>query len=123
MPLLLLPALGRHEADPKADELLECLQIPGVDNGYCKWGLVIGEDWSVLNGLGEGVTQLARRGRGVQAFTTGSQKCVPGQTFVFAWIGDLQVQILKWSGTFQLISHSSHQMRLAGQSSTSASMG
>eukprot|EP00892_Ulva_mutabilis_P001671 jgi/Ulvmu1/11504/UM077_0053.1 len=43
---------------------IDSCTIPGVDNGYCKWGLSIGEDWNVLNGLGEGVTQLARRGRG-----------------------------------------------------------
>ena len=83
MSRLLLPALGHHETNPKADVLPDCLQIPGVDNGYCKWGLVIGEDWSVLNGLGEGVTQLARRGRGVQAFPTGIQKCVRERNIPF----------------------------------------
>lgn len=40
------------------------VQIPGVENAYCKWGIVMGEEWTVLNGLGEGVTQTARRGRG-----------------------------------------------------------
>lgn len=41
------------------------LQIPGIENAYCKWGLTLGEEWAILNGLGEGITQLARRGRGV----------------------------------------------------------
>lgn len=41
------------------------MQIPGIENAYCKWGLSLGEEWAILNGLGEGITQLARRGRGV----------------------------------------------------------
>lgn len=41
------------------------LQIPGVENAYCKWGLTLGEEWAILNGLGEGITQLSRRGRGM----------------------------------------------------------
>jgi hypothetical protein len=48
--------------------LISLLQIPGVGNAYCKWGTVIGEDWMILNGLSEGITQVARRGRGRSSY-------------------------------------------------------
>ena len=44
------------------------MQIPGVDNAYCKFGTVLGDDWTVVNGLREGVTQMAQRGCGAPAF-------------------------------------------------------
>ena len=43
------------------------VQIPGVDNAYCKFGTVLGDDWAIANGLREGVTQMAQRGRGALA--------------------------------------------------------
>jgi B9 domain-containing protein 1 len=35
-------------------------KISGCDNAYCKFELVSGEDWALLDGLEHGVTQSAR---------------------------------------------------------------
>lgn len=39
-------------------------QMPDVDNAYLKFQLVAGEDWQVLDGLEEGITQAARACQG-----------------------------------------------------------
>lgn len=39
--------------------LFSC-QIPDCDNAYVKFQLVAGEDWQLLDGLEEGITQAAR---------------------------------------------------------------
>jgi hypothetical protein len=41
-----------------------CLQIPGCDNAYLKFQLVAGEDWQLLDGLEEGITQASRVSEG-----------------------------------------------------------
>ncbi|RWS17119.1 B9 domain-containing protein 1-like protein [Dinothrombium tinctorium] len=35
--------------------------FPGMDNLYCKYALVYGDDWSLVSGLEEGVSQIARK--------------------------------------------------------------
>ncbi|EFJ46108.1 hypothetical protein VOLCADRAFT_105683 [Volvox carteri f. nagariensis] len=39
---------------------IECAQIPNCTNAYLKFQFVAGEDWQLLDGLEEGITQAAR---------------------------------------------------------------
>lgn len=39
-------------------------QIDHCDNAYCKYSVVHGEDWQVLEGLEDGISQITRRGGG-----------------------------------------------------------
>lgn len=34
-------------------------QIPNCDNAYCKFEVVAGEDWQLLDGMEGGITQVA----------------------------------------------------------------
>lgn len=43
---------------------LEAAEVVGCSNAYCKYQLVHGEDWQLLDGMEEGITQLARIGAG-----------------------------------------------------------
>mmetsp|Transcript_5517 Transcript_5517/g.6349 ORF Transcript_5517/g.6349 Transcript_5517/m.6349 type:complete len:198 (-) Transcript_5517:80-673(-) len=43
---------------------LEHATIPDSDNAYCKYLLVHGDDWSVLDGLEDGISQITRRSAG-----------------------------------------------------------
>jgi B9 domain-containing protein 1 len=43
--------------------------VPGCSNAYCKYQFVHGEDWQLLDGMEEGITQLARVGSGRAAVT------------------------------------------------------
>mmetsp|Transcript_8269 Transcript_8269/g.27508 ORF Transcript_8269/g.27508 Transcript_8269/m.27508 type:complete len:200 (+) Transcript_8269:157-756(+) len=40
---------------------IEWADIPGCENAYCEYALVHGDDWEVLDGLEDGVTQTARK--------------------------------------------------------------
>jgi hypothetical protein len=42
------------------------MQIPGCQNAYCKYELVAGEDWQILDGMENGITQVARQSSGQQ---------------------------------------------------------
>lgn len=42
------------------------MQIPDCANAYVKFQLVAGEDWQLLDGLEEGITQAARVSTGMQ---------------------------------------------------------
>jgi hypothetical protein len=42
------------------------LQIPGCQNAYCKYEVVAGEDWQILDGMDNGITQVARQSLGAQ---------------------------------------------------------
>ena len=48
------------------------LQIPGCDTAYCKYEVVAGEDWQLLDGLESGITQVARQSPGVRLAHVGS---------------------------------------------------
>eukprot|EP00793_Prasinoderma_coloniale_P006556 PRCOL_00001386-RA len=41
---------------------LESADIPEANNAYCKYLLVHGEDWSVVDGMEDGITQITRKG-------------------------------------------------------------
>jgi B9 domain-containing protein 1 len=41
-----------------------CAQLPGVENAYLRYQVVAGEDWQVLDGLEEGITQASRANQG-----------------------------------------------------------
>jgi hypothetical protein len=41
-------------------------QIPGCQTAYCKFELVAGEDWQILDGMDTGITQVARQSTGAQ---------------------------------------------------------
>mmetsp|Transcript_16519 Transcript_16519/g.35730 ORF Transcript_16519/g.35730 Transcript_16519/m.35730 type:complete len:196 (+) Transcript_16519:181-768(+) len=43
---------------------IESAEIPNCDNAYLKFQLVAGEDWQLLDGLEEGITQAARVSQG-----------------------------------------------------------
>ena len=49
---------------PGIDVISLRLQVPGSATAYCKFHLLHGEDWTKLDGMGEGLTQIARRSRG-----------------------------------------------------------
>lgn len=49
---------------PGIDLVALCLQVPGGATAYCKFHILHGEDWTKLDGMGEGLTQIARRSRG-----------------------------------------------------------
>lgn len=40
---------------------LELAEIPGCDNAYCKYLLTYGDDWSILDGQEDGITQITRQ--------------------------------------------------------------
>lgn len=40
------------------------MQIPYVDNAYCKYEMVSGEDWQLLDGMETGITQVSRLSSG-----------------------------------------------------------
>lgn len=42
------------------------LQISGCDNAYCKFEIIAGEDWQLLDGMENGITQVARQAAGKQ---------------------------------------------------------
>lgn len=42
-----------------------CTQIPGCQTAYCKFEVVAGEDWQILDGMDNGITQVARQSTGV----------------------------------------------------------
>lgn len=52
------------------------LQIPGCDNAYLKFQLVAGEDWQLLDGLEEGITQAARCSQGAGPMLTPASACM-----------------------------------------------
>ena len=39
-------------------------QIPGCDTAYCRFEMVAGEDWQLLDGMESGITQVARQSQG-----------------------------------------------------------
>ena len=41
-------------------------QVPYCDNAYCKFEVVAGEDWQVLDGVETGITQVSRQGQGAR---------------------------------------------------------
>lgn len=41
-------------------------QIPGCETAYCKFEIVAGEDWQLLDGMEAGITQVARQSFGEQ---------------------------------------------------------
>ncbi|KAJ2998506.1 B9 domain-containing protein 1 [Globomyces sp. JEL0801] len=41
---------------------IESANIPEYDNLYCKFGIHHGPDWTLISGIDEGITQLARSG-------------------------------------------------------------
>ncbi|PNH12840.1 B9 domain-containing protein 1 [Tetrabaena socialis] len=43
---------------------IECAEIPNCTNAYLKFQFVAGEDWQLLDGLEEGITQAARVAEG-----------------------------------------------------------
>ncbi|KAJ9521731.1 hypothetical protein QJQ45_015354, partial [Haematococcus lacustris] len=43
---------------------IESAVIPGCSNAYLKFQLVAGEDWQLLDGLEEGITQASRASQG-----------------------------------------------------------
>jgi len=43
---------------------IESGDIPRCENAYCKYSLVHGEDWAVLDGLESGTSQSTRKGHG-----------------------------------------------------------
>mmetsp|Transcript_44179 Transcript_44179/g.140597 ORF Transcript_44179/g.140597 Transcript_44179/m.140597 type:complete len:205 (+) Transcript_44179:202-816(+) len=40
---------------------LESADMPGVDNAYCKYSIVHGEDWRIIEGVEDGITQVTRK--------------------------------------------------------------
>jgi hypothetical protein len=40
------------------------MQIPGCQNAYCKYEVVAGEDWQILDGMDNGITQVAQQSSG-----------------------------------------------------------
>ncbi|GAQ83918.1 B9 domain-containing protein [Klebsormidium nitens] len=46
---------------------LECADIPDCNNAYCKFMLVHGDDWHVLDGVEDGITQITRKSSGPNA--------------------------------------------------------
>eukprot|EP00899_Mesostigma_viride_P001000 jgi/Mesvir1/10900/Mv08609-RA.1 len=46
---------------------LEYADIPDADNAYCKYVMVHGDDWHVLDGVEDGITQITRRSSGPDA--------------------------------------------------------
>eukprot|EP00798_Chlamydomonas_sp_ICE-L_P009952 gene9952-7824_t len=44
---------------------IECAEIPDCENAYLKFQIVAGEDWQLLDGLEEGITQAARVSQGI----------------------------------------------------------
>jgi hypothetical protein len=40
------------------------MQIPGCQNAYFKYEVVAGEDWQILDGMDNGITQVARQSSG-----------------------------------------------------------
>ena len=44
---------------------LEGAEIPNRDNAYCKFMFVSGDDWTFVDGVEEGVTQVTRKTSGV----------------------------------------------------------
>lgn len=40
-------------------------QIPGCQQAYCKFEVVAGEDWQILDGMDNGITQVARQSTGL----------------------------------------------------------
>ncbi|GMH41181.1 hypothetical protein BSKO_09091 [Bryopsis sp. KO-2023] len=43
---------------------IESAEIPGCSNAFCKFEIVHGDDWQLLDGTEEGLTQVARQGTG-----------------------------------------------------------
>ncbi|CAG0891867.1 unnamed protein product [Darwinula stevensoni] len=43
---------------------IESGDFPGMDDLYCRYQYVYGQDWVVTNGLGEGISQVTKRGFG-----------------------------------------------------------
>ena len=41
-------------------------QIPYCQSAYCKYEIVAGEDWQILDGMDNGITQVARQSSGAQ---------------------------------------------------------
>jgi hypothetical protein len=39
-------------------------QIPDCETAYCKFEMVAGEDWQLLDGMETGITQVARQSQG-----------------------------------------------------------
>jgi len=39
-------------------------QIPQCQTAYCKFEVVAGEDWQILDGMDNGITQVARQSTG-----------------------------------------------------------
>mmetsp|Transcript_21252 Transcript_21252/g.36485 ORF Transcript_21252/g.36485 Transcript_21252/m.36485 type:complete len:203 (+) Transcript_21252:18-626(+) len=44
---------------------IESAYFPGLDNLYCKFNLHFGQDWTVIQGLEEGITQITNKADGV----------------------------------------------------------
>eukprot|EP00877_Chromochloris_zofingiensis_P007438 jgi/Chrzof1/2948/Cz12g05150.t1 len=43
---------------------VEGAEISGCDNAYCKFEIIAGEDWQLLDGMENGITQVARQAAG-----------------------------------------------------------
>ena len=43
---------------------LEFGTLPGCDSAYCKYAFVHGDDWRVMDGLEDGITQITRKSTG-----------------------------------------------------------
>lgn len=62
---------AQHSVAPECHVLLRrtvlcmLLQIPGCQTAYCKFEIVAGEDWQILDGMDNGITQVARQSTGV----------------------------------------------------------
>lgn len=48
----------------KLPTMLKHTQVPSCDNGYCKFRIVRGDDWQLLEGFEDGVTQVTRQSSG-----------------------------------------------------------
>lgn len=46
------------------------LQIPNCQTAYCKFEVVAGEDWQMLDGMDNGITQVARQSTGKDVSAT-----------------------------------------------------
>lgn len=51
-------------------------QIPYCDNAYCKFEIVAGEDWQVLDGIETGITQVSRQSQGMPTFDGYTPGCI-----------------------------------------------
>lgn len=59
-------AAAQHQAQLTGPAAVAAVtQIPGCQTAYCKFEVVAGEDWQILDGMDNGITQVARQSAGV----------------------------------------------------------